>query len=224
MISLKKVAVCLALFAVVGLATAPAFAGLLGTGLSYPKSPSGSWEGTGTFYNATSGLQGNIEWAVFTAANFSTLFPSDPNYSPTGNELVYAYQVFNTGAVNISLEAVALLSGAPADNDGYFTAGTPPMTGQAPFDSSITSTQVIWDFKDYRPAGSNYNIVPGDHSTGLAFCSIRAPRSDFSITVDGGTSASALVGGPGNVSIPEPSTLILLAVAAAMFGFIRSRR
>jgi hypothetical protein len=223
MISLKKVAVCLALFAVVGLATAPAFAGLLGTGLSYPKTPSGNWEGTGHFFNSSSGLQGDIQWAVFTGANFSTLFP-DLSYSPTGGELVYAYQVFNTGTVNISLETVALLSGAPADNDGYFTAGTPPMTGQVPYDSSITSTQVIWDFKDYSPTGSNYNIVPGDHSTGLAFCSIRTPRSDFSITVDGGTSATALVGGPGNVSIPEPSTLILLVMAAAMFGYIRSRR
>jgi hypothetical protein len=223
MISIKKAAVCAMLFAVLGLMAAPAFAGLLGTGQSYPRTGGGNWEGTGTFYNSVSGLKGNVDWAVFTASNFSSLFP-DLSYSPTANELVYAYQVFNTGTVNISLETVALLSGAPADNDGYFTAGSPPMTGQAPFDSSITATQVIWDFKDYRPAGNNYNIIPGDHSTGLAFSSIRAPRSDFSITVDGGTSATAVVGGPGATSIPEPSTLILLSIVAVVFGFIRSRR
>jgi hypothetical protein len=192
-----------------------ASAGLLNTGLSYVDSY-GRWEGSSTFnHSATGGyLKGRVEWAVFTAQDYLSLFPND--YQPTPGELVYAYQVFaDNNSVEISKAMAPLLNGAPADHEGYFTASG--MGGVVPSSTSITLGtvttvgDVIWNF-------SNPNIDSSEHSTGLVFSSVRKPRTDWYIVVDGGTPVNVLgVGGPGTVPIPEPGTLALLLTAAAAF-------
>jgi hypothetical protein len=59
----------------------------------------------------------------------------------------------------------------------------------------------------------------------MAVCSIRTPRSDYFVVVDGGTGATITgIAGPGATAIPEPSVLALLAVAAAMMGVVGIRR
>ncbi|MGA2797284.1 MAG: hypothetical protein ABSE63_06895 [Thermoguttaceae bacterium] len=198
-------------FMVLCLLAAPAFAGLIGTGLSYNDGTK-TWEGTKTFsQSATDGtLAGSLDWAVFTGVNFSSLFTG---YTPTGGELVYAYQLTNTGTVNISLAELTLLSSAPADNVGDFTGNG--VSGQLPKLMQITSGDVIWDF------GNPDNIVPPNSSAGLAVSSIRKPRNDFYVILNGGASATVSgIGGPGTSAIPEPSVLTLLAIAIATMGFV----
>ena len=76
-------------------AVAPASAGVL--------SASGSafegWSGTTPFSNA-SGLAGDVDWVVLTSSNFSASFPGAA-YSPPSDELVYVYQIVNTGSVRL---------------------------------------------------------------------------------------------------------------------------
>ena len=78
---------------------------------------------------------------------------------------------------------------------------------------------MTWDFTN------NHNVVPGADSTGLAFCSDRKPTGrDVDVIIDGGGSVNVRnVAGPGSVAIPEPSCLVLLAVAASAAGIAVAR-
>jgi hypothetical protein len=211
MMGFKSKVGCLALIFVVGVAVGSASAGLVGTGLAYNDGAK-TWDGTVPF-SKTSGsvtLAGSMDWAVFTAANFNTLFGGS-GYTPHAGELVYTYQLHNTGNTYISLSELVLISQAPADTAGYFSLGG--SSEQAPYSSTITSGDVVWSFQ------SPNNIAVGAYSTGLAFSSIRKPRSDFDIVFNGGVSVTfAGMGGPGPNSIPEPSALALLTVALATIG------
>ena len=214
----KKATRVLVSFVIISLIAATASAGLLGTGKSYTDStrPLG-WEGSQTFTQAvTAGtLKGEVDWAVFTASNFTSLFP---DYTPTPGELVYAYQVFDTGTVEISKAESPLLSGAHGDNAAAFESNG--MSGVLPSSASINSADVIWNF-----ASPNIPWSPAGHSAGLAFSSIRKPRTDWFIVVDGGGTVQVNgIGGPGTVAIPEPSALALLAVMAASLGIAVVRK
>ena len=212
MIGSKKATWVLGAFAIVSLIAATASAGLLGTGLSYTDAthPSG-WEGSNTFTQSVVGgtLAGKVDWAIFTASNFASLFP---DYNPTPGELVYAYQVFDTGTVEISKTEAPLLSSAPANGVGSFVDNG--MSGVLPSSMSINSADVIWNF-----ASPTIPWSPAGNSAGLAFSSPRTPRTDWYIVIDGGGTVNVNgVGGPGTTAIPEPSTLALLVVMAASLG------
>ena len=224
MIGFKKTTSFLGAFAIVSLiaASASAASSLLGTGKSYTDSlhPLG-WEGSQTFTKSVTGgtLAGEVDWAIFTAANFDSLFP---DYTGTPGELVYAYQVFNTGGVDISKTEAPLLSLAPADNVGDFASDG--MSGVLPSSMSIISADVIWNFASPE---IGYSSPATTKSAGLAFSSSRAPRTDWYVIVDGGGSVNVNgVGGPGTTAIPEPSALALLAVMAASLGIavVRNRK
>jgi hypothetical protein len=199
----------------IGLLASSASAGLLGTGLSFYDGTK-TWEGTSHYANAY-GLSGDFDWAVFTANNYSSLFPPSQGYTPTPGELVYTYQIHNGPGLEVSLDQLRLLSGAPADHAGYFIVSS--ALEQVPYSTSITSTNVTWDFR------APNNIPANGDSRGMVFSSPRLPRNDLDYIVDGGTSCTITgVGGPGTVSIPEPSTLLLLAMAGAFAGLIAIRR
>jgi hypothetical protein len=216
MIGFQKAAWVFGSLVVIGLIAGTAPAGLLGTGLSY-NDGSQIWEGTRSFSKAVTGgtLSGSLDYAVFAPEEFNSLFTG---YGTTAGELVYAYQIHNTGSVNITLSKLLLLSGAPADAAGIFQGNG--VSGQDPFESYITpGINVTWDFTN------GHNIVsPGD-SVGLAFCSIRKPMGrDVDVIVDGGGSVNVTsVAGPGLVNVPEPAGLALLTVIAVAAGIAGAR-
>jgi hypothetical protein len=204
-------ALFIVLSVIVSLFASSASAALLGTGLAYNDGTK-VWEGTKNFSVPSTGgtLAGTLDWAVFTTADFLTLFPSS-GYIPTPGQLVYTCQLENTGTVGISLNEVRILGGAPVNNVGWFSALD--VTGQVPYDSWIGSTDVVWDFRDPN------HIDPNEYSMGLAFCSSRKPRNSIDVILNGGAQATISgVASPGSVDIPEPSGLMLLAFAGAAMG------
>jgi hypothetical protein len=217
MIGFKKASWALAAFAVVCVMTTAASASLLGTGHTYNDGT--VWEGNQTFTKTVGSntLAGSVDYAVFTISEFEKLFTG---YNATAGELIYAYQIHNTGTVNITLSKLLLLSGATGDNPGSFEGNG--VTGMTPYAATISGQNVTWDFT------TGHNIVsPGD-SVGLAFSSIRRPMArDINVIVDGPLSVNVQnVAGPGSVSIPEPSSLALLTAVAAVAGIavVRNRR
>lgn len=221
MLGFKKATWGLGSIVIVCLMAATASAGLLNTGHSYNDGT--LWEGSKTFskVDGNGTLAGRLEYAVFTAAQFASQFPSS-GYTSTAGELVYTYQIFNTGTKSISFSKLLLLSGATADTAGTFLVDG--QSGQAPFFSTITQGQnVSWDFSQTAA----YNIVPTAHSVGLVFCSSRQPMErDIDVITNGGASVNvARVIGPGTTAIPEPSSLALLAAATAIgIAVARNRR
>ena len=215
MIGLKKALGFWGASVIVSLMAASASASLLDTGVAYNDGIK-TWQGTKAFSKAVTGgtLAGYVDWAVFASDDFESLFSG---YTPIAGHLVYTYQVFNTGTVDISLTELPLLSAAPADTPGWFTGNG--VSGQDPYDALLGASIVTWDFRDPN------NIVYPGNSAGLAVGSIRKPRTEWTVVVDGGGSVNVIgPAGPGTVDIPEPSTLTLLVVAAAVLGIVAAAR
>ena len=59
---------------------------------SHPDAVDGA---TGSQITISGGLAVTVEYAVLRADDFTTAFPLALGYTPTANELVYAYQIFN---------------------------------------------------------------------------------------------------------------------------------
>ena len=87
---------------------APAFAGSLNGHADAFDDGSKVWTGSTAFDNGT-GVSGFVDWAVFAPGDFPYT-----GYAGGSGELVYAYQVFNTGTDVISSFSVALQN--PAGN------------------------------------------------------------------------------------------------------------
>ena len=217
----NKGLVCLLGIVVIGFWAVPAFAeGLLGTGHSYYYD-SQYWEGT-VEINSTPGqpLEGSVDWAVFTADEFNSLFGGG-GYMPTSGQLVYTYQLHNgPESSTITLYDVLIQGSAPMGNPGWFEGVDPEVTGQDPSSSVLGVSQVLWYFSDLTDqGGANYNLDPDEASMGLAFCSDRNPQTGVSIAVNEGESAWIPgVASPGTVEIPEPSIITLLVGAMATLG------
>jgi hypothetical protein len=226
----------LVLIAMIGLGVTTASARLYDpayTALAYDQDGVGGvapWFGTIPFSKTVGGktLAGDLDWAVYRGDDFVTLF-GDTDYDPTLGDLVYAYQIHNEGTVSITLNEVYILGGAPVENAGWFQ-NPPGVAGQIPYESRINpaGSLVIWDFRDatgQTPPDLNYNVDPGESSMGLAFSSIRKPKSGLDLMVNGTISVNiAGVASPGLTDIPEPSVFTLLAAAAVSLGFSVIRR
>jgi hypothetical protein len=163
--------------------------------------------GSVPFLNAF-GLSGNIDYAVFTSADFNTNF-SGLGYVPAG-PLVYTYQVEVTGSLGVSAEIVGITN--PANTIGTFDIGDVNAT------SASFTPNARWLFSPEIPTGMS--------SWGLAFSSPNLPIIGGALTVDGGTSSFDVgVPTPGTISIPEPTTLMMVCVAGfgVCFGLRRLR-
>jgi hypothetical protein len=167
----------------------------------------GGWTGSVAF-NSGSGLEGNLDYAVFTAADFNANFLGD-GYVP-GGPVVYTYQLENTGPDTISAQVVGVAN--PASTIGSFDIGD-----VAPFSSTFIGSTASWFF------------IPGidtaESSWGLAFSSPNLPIAGDATIVNGGTVAEVSgIPTPGDVAIPEPASLALAVGGAMMAVSLRRRR
>ena len=162
----------------------------------------GAWTGTTAFDNGQ-GVSGTIDWAVFGPGNFPF-----SNYTPTGGELTYAYQIFASGTS--SIHSLTLNDPNSAMNNiGDFN----DLAGEAPIAAAIT-TLAEWNF-----AG----LDASENSTGLAYSSSKRPTDLFGAVVNGGSFAIAIpLPVPGSVDIPEPASLALIGTGA--LAMLRRRR
>lgn len=164
---------------------------------------------TGTVpFNNGIGLSGNIDYAVFTAADFNANF-AGLGYVPAG-PLVYTYQVEVLGNLGVSTEIVGVSN--PANTIGTFDIGDVNAS------SASFTPNARWFFSPEIPTGQS--------SWGLAFSSPNLPIVGGALTVDGGSSAFVTgvpTPGPGNF-IPEPTSVVLLLGGLSGLGLARRIR
>jgi len=174
----------------------------------------GSYDNTGT----GGSLEGSVEYAVFSKADFDSLFTGS-TVTVNPGELAYVYQIINTGAdavsqntqLGINNSAVAIGS---ATIDGGAGEVTPSSTLLNPGFSAI------WGFE---PSVNNIPGVTG-LSSALVLTSTNAPGGATGIDIikDGGTIATTTAIVPGNTPIPEPTSLVLFSCGALLL--LRRRR
>jgi hypothetical protein len=190
----------------------------------------------------------DLEYAVFTAANWLTVFPGQdtPNLGVAAGETVYAYQIINTGQRGDITQFTAGLAdigglafpnhfGDGLDDNELVIAGDQdfiPGTGEAPSLTQVIASAI------HAPSGSsvrfNFNdgtegshLNPRESSAILFYTSPFGPRFDngSSTTGQGQSRIPAPeVGVPPGGGIPEPSTLALASLSVAALVACRRRR
>ncbi len=173
---------------------------------------SGAWWGVAS-YNYSNQLEGTVDYVVFAAGQFALAFPSS-SYHPPANELVYAYQIMNTGPSDVSTFSVPIFQMRPADTIGYFSdiAGVVPTTSTLTISNTADGTATWF----YSSSGSG-TILTGQSSVGLAYASPNAPESDYGSVINSGLSSYILsLPSPSTTPAPEPSTIVLLALPAIL--------
>jgi hypothetical protein len=186
---------------------APAMAGQLASDLA--NSYQASWAGTSAFSSGT--LNGTVDWAVYGPGDAPAGFAA---YALTPGELIYTYQIINTGPdVSSSLSVHVENS---AHDIGTFTAALIDAF-DAPFFFEISSIpgDAVWYFG---------GIAAGEDSTGLVFTSPNVPMWDTAIVLDGGQSDQIAVPSTSPVNIPEPGTLTLVLCGLFALALQRLRR
>jgi hypothetical protein len=189
--------------------------------------------GTSRMQDTGSGLTLDVQldFAVFTASDFNTLFPSS-GYTPTGS-LVFTQQIIlhdpsSTVGVNLFYQKGA---GARVTDPepGWFN--TASVGGNQAPDSGAFSHSIVarWYFRDLSDEGQGDSTIdPGESSWGLAYSSNYVPAlattstqifGDEGLRVDNGIPNCI----PSNVlyTIPEPTTC---ALALAAFCLVMNRR
>ncbi|MHC4264781.1 MAG: PEP-CTERM sorting domain-containing protein [Planctomycetota bacterium] len=189
----------------------------------------GHWQGH-TFYDETLGdssfLRGRIDFAVYDTQNLDSQESEwVDGLDLTGEgQYLYAYQVFND--FEESDREVAYLSVFQADGGsfdldessiGYSEdpeSGVEPASGYLEDSSDM---QVVWTWEP-DPEGSGF-IYSGEHSWFLLFLSDSSPvAGDYEIMASDGQGE---LPAPGQV--PEPSTIAMLGLGAALAVFKRKR-
>lgn len=191
-----------AVFTLTLAATTPSLAGIL----NGHAAAHGGVAGSVPFNNGL-GVSGNVDYAVFTAADFNANF-GGLGYVPT-DAFVYTYQVESTGPEGLSAEIIGVSN--PAHTIGTFDIGDVNAA------SASFTPNARWLFAP--------EIATGTTSWGLAFSSPAQPIVGASLSIAGGM--QSLVAGvptPGPISAPEPGSLLLVTIGAAAAGATRRRR
>jgi hypothetical protein len=224
-ISMQKSFTALCVVALTAIWVLPAQAGLLNYAADayndgFGPGAGGAWYGTATY--ASLSLTGSVEWVVFRPDVFSQVLGGN-GYTPSSHELVYAFEIDNTGSSDVSTLDAGIVADRPHDNVGSFTI--PSQTGMAPATSTFAGTTPYdtahWFFSNGQ--SSPTGIAMGQSSIGLAYASINTPELFSGSLVNSGLSANVVLPAPSTTQavVPEPSTLVLLALAVAIAGFGR---
>lgn len=202
--------------------------------------------GTVPLIDSTSATHyGDIEHAVFTAANFGLAFPGEdnPNLRVAAGEFVYAFQVYNNGSrgdivqfsaglADIGPPLFPLHHGDGIDDaesvntgDQDFIAGT----GQAPNFSSVSSSAIHGASSGssvrFNFAGAVADrLNSGEWSAVLFYTSPWAPLWDNGSTTTGAGQSRIPAPEEGRLQpfIPEPSSLVLALLALAALSMRRA--
>jgi hypothetical protein len=177
----------------------------------------GAWRGTSPFVN--DGLNGTVDWAVFTRASFDAAFPGNGYVSPA-NQLVYAHQIITAGPVVGSTGMDIGLAGNPAGNGGSYSISGIPFT-EVPAIAAFTDPNLA----SWVLATETDPLTP---SEGLVYSSPNVPQlTGIPDLVDGGLSASGElpIGIPSDSPVPEPAAAIMASVGTLLlFGCRRGGR
>jgi hypothetical protein len=174
---------------------------------------------------------GDVEYAVFNAANFQLAFPGaeTSNGGVAAGEAVYAFQVIDNGAKTAGItQFSAGLSDLPiygdltsddemvGDGDSSYVAGT----GQDPNDVSPIGSSVPWKFLGASSINSEASSV-------LFYTSPFGPTWDNGSTTSGSGQSripAPEVGVPVPEFVPEPSTCALVSLAILGLAGVRRRQ
>jgi hypothetical protein len=179
---------------------APAWAGVLvGDTNAMP-----AYNGTTSPYsndpNFSFTTSADVDFAVYQPGNFNLSFPGqDPS---GGSDYVYAYQVFNLASA-ISSMTVGLDGDEPLGSITWLT-GTGTVDPTAASFSGGALTSADWDF--------GTNIASSQSSSILIFTATAPPEWDSTTVMGNPLPAGGTVPSP----LPEPASLSLLALAAAL--------
>ena len=167
----------------------------------------GAWTGSTPYDDGLfSLLTGDVDYAVFTAADFTAAFPAS-GYTPPAGHFVYAYQVSNTGSVAATALTVGITQGNPVGTIGTFSGGG--VSGDASIGTQFTNNPV--DSANWAFTG-----IGAGTSTGLVFSSPNVPENGFGSIVDSGLSAFVVpLPTPSEIFIPEPTSAVMLGLGMA---------
>lgn len=203
------------------LIAAPVHAGILnGNPLAFDNNAGpgagGAWTGSDVYDNGMAPpmhLIGNIDFAVFTVADFNTAFPGSGYVPGVGDGLIYAYQLENQGDFLVSTQIVGISNVASTIGSFLYAAGDVAPTSQS-FDLSGNAN---WSF-------SSDNIGSGEDSYILVYSSPNIPElgTGVGVTVDGGTVGLTTVPTPSSVALPEPASICVWGIG--MFCLFTRRR
>ncbi len=165
------------------------------------------------FYNS-SDLAGSVQYAVFTESAYNSIF-TNSSVSVDPGELAYVYQVINTGLDAVSKNRIlglnASITGIGSSDINAGGAGE-----VAPSSVTLPPPYADWDFSP--------NILSGENSSALVLSSTNLPDGTTTdIIFNGGTIGNVQVIKPGNIAIPEPASVLLLAFGSALL-LVRRRR
>ncbi len=195
------------------------FAGALATDTSAYDDGNTVWRGNKDF--TLGNLQVTVDYCVYGAGDFSGSYYNaeiSSTDTPASNEFTYAYQVFSTGTVEANVFSVNMLNSNEAVGIGYVAGTGDQVVDLAAFDAAAPNRlKAWWDFSIFGGGG----LLNDEDSDILVYTSVNAPLWTTGTIQDGGTSAQNDMPSPSDL-IPEPTTLVLLAVGG--LAAIRRRR
>jgi hypothetical protein len=178
-----------------------------------------SWPGTTWIHDA--GLPDvNVYYAIFALSTFEKKFNCD---LASTDPYVYTYQLDNADdspqaiiKFTVGLYANAMVAGTTvAEVDDPLNGAGSPASSKG---LTTGATSVYWNFS------STKKILAGGKSKILLFTSPHSPTDGKTCSVTGTTSIGETGPIPSPSSVPEPSTLLLLAIGGLGLALLRPTR